>query len=333
MNNNDAFNVPKVSVIIPIYKVEKYIEKCARSLFEQTLDNMEYIFIDDCSPDNSVMILKKIIQEYPIRIPQTTILKMPSNAGIAGVRKRGIMESKGIFIIHCDGDDWVDNQLYEKMYNKAQSEKADVIICDFIYDYLGNQVKVVSNFNALTGHQLIKNWHKKSLHLSTCNKLIRSSLYKENHILPWEGLNMWEDNGLVARLLYHSNKISKIEGSYYHYNRTNENAMTSGYGINQVNQMIDIASNLADFFNSKPDAEEFQDTISAFKYLARINLVTDSFKNYKRFLKTFPESKYIARKLDSKAFSSKGKVRFNMVRFGLAPLFILLFKLYNRLHS
>ena len=87
---------------------------------------------------------------------------------------------------------------------------------------------------------------------------------------------MWEDNGLFARLFYHAGKISQIHGPVYHYNRTNINAMTSGYGLKQVEQMLGIASNLADFFGSKPDAEDFQDTVNAFNYLARLNLITDS---------------------------------------------------------
>lgn len=320
---------PAVSVIIPVYNVAPYIEKCARSLFEQTLEDLEIIFIDDCSPDYSVKIIKRTLKDYPHRREQTKFIKTPINFGQAGVRRIGILEAAGNYIIHCDGDDWVDIELYEKLYQKAIKNDSDIVFCDEKLEYKDKTVfSKVENLPP-TGKELIKNWYQRTYGLFCHNKLVKASLYRDNEILPWESLNMWEDNGLFSRLLYHSNKISQIHGPVYHYNRSNLNAMTASYGIKQVEQMIGIASNISDFFESKSDAKDFMDTVNAFKYLARINLITDSFKNYKRFLKTFPESKPIAKKLDLGAFSSKGRFRFNMVRFGLAPLFILMFKMKN----
>ena len=87
INQNE--NMPKVSVIIPVYGVEKYIERCARSLFEQTLDDIEYLFIDDCTPDKSVDILKHVLEEYPQRKSQVVIHRMEKNSGQAAVRKWG----------------------------------------------------------------------------------------------------------------------------------------------------------------------------------------------------------------------------------------------------
>ena len=83
--------MPKVSVLVPVYGVEKYIERCARSLFEQTLDDMEFIFVDDCTPDRSVEILKSIIEEYRLRFAEkkyaVRFVKMPTNSGLAAVRR------------------------------------------------------------------------------------------------------------------------------------------------------------------------------------------------------------------------------------------------------
>ena len=111
--------MPKVSVIIPIYGVEKYIERCARSLFEQTLDDIEYIFIDDCTPDNSMIVLQSIIEKYRFRLDKekkvVRIEKMPSNSGLTAVRSHGMQLALGEYVIHCDSDDWVDRELYETM--------------------------------------------------------------------------------------------------------------------------------------------------------------------------------------------------------------------------
>ena len=107
--------MPKISVIVPIYNVSAYIERCARSLWEQTLDDIEYIFINDCTPDNSMEILEKVLKDYPQRKSQTRIFKMPTNSRQAAVRRHGIKLAAGEYIIHCDADDWVDTNLYEKM--------------------------------------------------------------------------------------------------------------------------------------------------------------------------------------------------------------------------
>lgn len=321
---------PAVTVIVPVYNVAAYIEKCARSLFEQSFDNLEIIFIDDCSTDNSVDVIKTVLKEYPARKKQTRLIKMPSNAGSASVRRQGLIAATGDYVIHCDGDDWVDVDLYEMMYKEAVRTNADIVVCDEVMEYKGHREPNPTGTLPSNGKELLLNWYRHTVGMFCHNKLTRRSLYTDNNILPWPGLNMWEDNGLFTRLFYYADKVVQIKGGpLYHYNRANINAMTVNYGIKQVEQMIGIARNLADFFESKPDAGKYRKTIDAFKYLARINLITDSFRNYRRSKQTFPESHYISRELDPEAFSIKGRIRFYMVRYGVAPLFILMFKFYS----
>lgn len=325
-------DAPAVSVIVPVYNVSSYIEKCARSLFEQTLSDLEIIFVDDCSPDNSVEIIKQVLQEYPTRNSLTRIVRMPSNGGLAAVRRRGIIEAKGRYIIHCDGDDWVDCNLYATLYNKAIETNADIVVCDEVMEYDGYQVASPTRKLPANGQLIMKSWYACTVGMFCHNKLVRASIYKDYDVLPWIGLDMWEDNGLFARLFYYAENVVQIQGGpMYHYNRANVNAMTSGYGIKQVEQMIGIVEHLSEFFESQPDASEYKKTVDAFKYLARINLITDSFRNYRRFQKTFPETSYISSVLDKGAFSAKGRFRFNMIRFGFAPMFIMMFKVKNLL--
>ena len=98
----------KVSIVIPVYNVEKYIERCVRSLFEQTLDDIEYIFVDDCSPDQSVAVLQSTLQDYPNRKESVRIIRHKENKGVAVARNAGINAAQGKYLIHCDSDDWVD---------------------------------------------------------------------------------------------------------------------------------------------------------------------------------------------------------------------------------
>lgn len=91
--------MPKVSIIILVYNIEKYIEKCARSLFQQTLDDLEYIFVNDCTPDNSINVIQDVLKDYPSRKNQVKIVNLEINSGQAAARKRGVLEATGEFVI------------------------------------------------------------------------------------------------------------------------------------------------------------------------------------------------------------------------------------------
>ena len=103
--------MPKVSVIVPVYGVERYMERCARSLFEQTLDDIEFIFVDDCSPDRSLDILNEVLEEYVDRQLQTQIVRLDQNGGLPNARKVGLRLATGNYIIHCDSDVWVERDM------------------------------------------------------------------------------------------------------------------------------------------------------------------------------------------------------------------------------
>ena len=158
MQNND---MPKVSVIIPVYGVEKYIERCARSLFEQTLDCIEYIFVDDCSPDKSIEILERVADEYRSRLVEeqklVRIERMSKNSGLPNVRRYGIKLATGDFIAHCDSDDWVELDMYQQMYNKAIEEDADVVVCDYVLTNGKSVIKTINACHAKSAKQLIEN--------------------------------------------------------------------------------------------------------------------------------------------------------------------------------
>lgn len=328
----NSINTPAVSVIVPVYNVSAYIEKCARSLFEQTLDSLEIIFVDDCSTDNSIEIIKKTLENFKNRNSLTRIVRMSSNGGLAAVRRQGIIEAKGDFIIHLDGDDWVDTEYYKLLYDVAVKTDADIVVGDEVMEYTDKVVPKDNSELPASGKEIMRNWYRNTVGMFCHNKLVRRSLYTDYDVLPWEGLNMWEDNGLFARLFYYAEKVVNAHGPVYHYNRCNVGAMTAGYGIKQVNQMIGIAKYLTDFFQSKQDYNEFEKTVYAFQYLAKLNLIMDSFSDYRRFTSIFPQSNSIVSELDRNAFSTRGRLRFNMTRYRLASIFILLFK-FKRLIS
>lgn len=214
-------NSPKVSVIIPVYGVEKYIERCARSLFEQTLEDIEYIFVDDCTPDNSISILRKVLSEYPNREKQVKILHHDKNKGLAKARQTGLKIASGEYIAHCDSDDWVDKDLYKVLYNQAVNLKSDMIAFDCKFTDGVKTLKINSGGECTDTIECISSMMHRKTWWSLCNKLIRKDIYDRADIIyPVD--NMGEDMCLTLQLLYYCKAISyKHDVFYYYYQNTN----------------------------------------------------------------------------------------------------------------
>ncbi|MCQ2076874.1 MAG: glycosyltransferase [Bacteroidaceae bacterium] len=323
----------KLTIIIPVYKVEKYIEKCARSLFEQTLSDIEYIFVDDCSPDRSVEIIRGLIEIYRLRFAEerkvVRIESMPTNSGQAAVRRHGMLLASGEYVIHCDGDDWVDTDLYEKMYNKAKEDGADVVMCDFVYEYSKKQVIRKLREIHETGKQIVQSQWQTPMHFSLCNKMVKKSLHEISMVYPIEGVDMWEDNCVMYRLLYYVGKVSQIRNSYYHYNKNNQISLSASYGNKAINQMIKCSEIVSDFYHNKIDANDYKETVLFLKYYAKLSLITDSYEKLRTYNRIFPESNCMIKYIPYSTFSTKGKIRFWFVKHHLAWLFILMFKAKN----
>lgn len=118
--------MPKVSIVIPVYNVEEYIDKCLDSLVNQTMKDIEIIVVNDASPDNSQDIIDKYVKKYPKMVK--SIIK--KNGGVSDARNFGLKEATGEYIGFVDPDDWVTLDMYEKLYNKAKKDKCDLVACD-----------------------------------------------------------------------------------------------------------------------------------------------------------------------------------------------------------
>lgn len=206
--------MPKVSVIIPVYGVEKYIERCARSLFEQTLDDIEYLFIDDCTPDESIKELKRVLEEYPKRKPQVKIHRMEHNSGQAKVREWGMKNATGEYVIHCDSDDWVDSELYRKMLEATNNGVVDVVISDYVEIDEIKSIRVTCS-----GEPSVKKYLEKLMNgqitWALWNKLWKRTLL-DNPIV-WPTGNMGEDMCLCMQFLFYAKHINYVIGPAYNY--------------------------------------------------------------------------------------------------------------------
>lgn len=201
--------MPKVSVIIPVYGVEKYIERCARSLFEQTLDDIEYLFIDDCTPDRSIEILRLVLEEYPQRLHQVIIHRMEHNSGQAAVRKWGIQNASGDYLIHCDSDDWMDKDMLRQLYEKGIKDNDDIVVCDYYESDSSINKEVKQGFCDKKPDIMF------SYYTLWC-KIVKRSLFTENTILAPTG-NMGEDRVYSVQLAWYAKSIGYVATPLYYY--------------------------------------------------------------------------------------------------------------------
>lgn len=283
--------LPKISVIIPVYKAELYIETCVRSLFEQTLDDIEYIFINDCTPDKSMEIVNRVMEDYPLRKNQVKILHHEINKGISTSRNTGLNNATGVYIIHCDSDDWIDADLYEKLYNKAVEDNADIVMCDYKIVEAGNS-RINIHFYDENHRTCVKALLVGKLSPYLWNKLIKKKQYDENKIYFPDGINIREDFFVLVKLFFYSTKISKISDTFYYY-RKHDKSISRAIRIDENPEFTEsriIASKLAyNFLESQEKVSNYKQDILNSKLILKILLILNSSnKNY--WNKIFPEA-------------------------------------------
>lgn len=264
---------PKVSVIIAVYGAERYIERCAVSLFEQSLDDIEYIFINDCTKDRSIEVLESVVERYPHRREQIRIENMPVNSGQAAVRRRGIELAKGEYIIHCDSDDWVDRSMYSDMYNSAIANGSDIVVCDwFVVD--SSQKSYLTQQLPATKYGLINGLLSGSVEGYLWNKLVRSSLYSTIEYYP--ARNLTEDMVMCVQLFYNAHRVSHIARGYYYYFQNSESITQKRIDEYHTLKLgVDLYENfllIERFLRVKSDYMNFEQSLILRKYRVKLGL-------------------------------------------------------------
>ena len=194
----------KVSVIVPVYNAEHYIERCCESLFSQRLDSIEYIFVNDGSTDNSIQLIKNVAQNYHNRLDSINIIDRKDNRGVAFSRQQGLENTNGEYVIHCDADDWVECDMYETLFNQAKQNDADIICCNYIIDSEGKNSRVVE---FPKGDFQIQ-FNLSPIRGSLVNKLIRREMIVKNNIAFEKNINWGEDFLFSIKCQVLANRIS-----------------------------------------------------------------------------------------------------------------------------
>lgn len=206
----------KISVIVAVYGVEQYIAKCAHSLFAQTLQDVEFIFVNDCTKDNSMSVLRAVLNEYPVRKALTKIIDLTENGGVANARTIGMKLAKGEYMIHCDPDDYVDEDYLETLFRNARQTNADIVVCDYYREVHSKSEYVTQNYG-ITPNECIQYFYKSPFFPTLCATLVRSSIIHENQIYPYQNINTGEDLNVIFRTFLKAKTLSYINRAFYHY--------------------------------------------------------------------------------------------------------------------
>lgn len=281
---------PKVSVIVPVWGVEKYIEKCARSLFDQSLDDIEFIFVDDCTPDQSIIILNHVLLDYPNRKQQTRIVAHSKNMGLPQARKTGVDAANGEFVIFCDSDDYVENEMYAQLYEYAINKNCDLVHCDIDVVNDDGIVKTLSSSEQLSSEQLKRRIIDGDISNSLCNKLVRRLIY-QNVVFPQYGMN--EDNAVAIQIAYYAEKLGYIKHSYYKAYQNNASMSRAIGEEQQTRKFIESLENskyMVDFLLTKGCESNSKSVLRA-KMRPKIVLfpLLNKTKYLKLWRKTYPE--------------------------------------------
>lgn len=239
----------KVSAIIPVYNSEKYIEKCIKSVLNQTLDDIEIIIINDGSNDNSNEIISKYANDNRIKYYKR------KNHGIGNTRNFGIEKSCGEYICFIDSDDFIHENMFEKMYNRCINDKLDFLVCDY-YHYLENR-QSIEKFHIPHFENITLNENPKLLidiNLGPCNKFIKKDLFKDKMMRFPEDIK-YEDIPLIVKLLDKSKLIGKINEPLCYF-MVHDNSETTTMD-KRVFDIFKALNNINEYFKENKYVEEY----------------------------------------------------------------------------
>ncbi len=235
---------PLVSVIVPVFNVEKYLSKCLNSLVNQTLSEIEIIVVNDGSTDKS----QTIIDDFARRYPQKIFSFIKENGGLSDARNFGLQYANADFIGFIDSDDFVEQEMYKLMLEKAISCNADIVVCDILYEWeKSNTSRLMSGLRRLNGVDV-----KKDAMLSPLfawNKLYHKKFFKQYNLRYPIGL-WYEDIPVTLPIFAFADKIAYVEIPLVHYLQRDSSIM-GARSSRKMRDIFVIMTQVSDYFNDK----------------------------------------------------------------------------------
>lgn len=258
-----------ISIIVPIYNVEKYLNRCLESLVNQTYQDLEILLVNDGSTDNSASIANSYAEKY-----ERVYLLEKVNGGLSDARNFGLNHAKGEYVAFIDSDDWVDLTMFEKMMLLAKEKNADIVCCDMEYvDDEGN--REYSSGGSFDSIKVKDHPEIISINNSACNKIYRRKLFDQVQF----PVGCWyEDLGTVPKLIFLSESIAKVnEPLYFYYQRTGSISHTKNEKVFDIYTCLE---NVKDFISYRTEDKRYLDEINRMFIIHGAELTTLRIKDY-----------------------------------------------------
>ncbi|MCR5050212.1 MAG: glycosyltransferase [Paludibacteraceae bacterium] len=277
----------KVSVVVPVYGVEKYIARCAESLLNQDYEDKELIFVDDASPDESMTILQELLLHYPSQ--QVTLLRHSINRGLAAARKTGMAAARGEYVVHVDSDDYLEPNALTVLAAKAQETGADIIGMDFYFDW-GNKKKIYRGRWAEDAQAYCQLVLSGATMPNMWSHMMRKELIERAGVQPIIGLDTGEDYLFVSKICTHARSVAHVKSPLYHYMQTNDSSFMHVVSEKNIRSLIQVMNELSDFFARQ---DEYTEALRAGQWMKKTELMLRVPKKWYALVDQMPAEKPI----------------------------------------
>ena len=226
-------NNPLVSIVVPVYNAENYLDRCLNSIINQTYQNIEVILVDDGSVDNS----GTICEDYATKDRRFRVVHK-SNEGVSSARQTGLDLALGEYVIHADPDDWVEPNWIEELVKYAIKKKADITMCGYYQEFQSASSIENNAPTSLAKDDVLYDLLSGRIWGALWNKLIRKDCYHSFNVSFIRNMNLWEDLYMVTELVYNGATVSYLPLPLYHYDMfTNDSSIVRKPNINHIYSM------------------------------------------------------------------------------------------------
>lgn len=283
----------KVSVCVPVYNAGEYMRKCAESLLSQSLREVQYIFVNDCTPDHSMEILRSVLERYPDRVGDVTVLENDSNSGPMLSRMRAASLATGEYIYFPDADDWLDPDMLRLLYDKAVADSADLVVCRLLEHHPDGSDRLMPYADI---RYSTAEWQRRmpvcqGVYVGLTTTLIRRSVYEQvAPSMPSERLYAMEDYMLATRLHWASTRTVWLDRALYHNEVGNPRSVSKANASRALESKLKVAGYQLQYVKQTPALAEYLPPVRQFCAMMKSQLITSrTLWNPHRWLSLWPE--------------------------------------------
>lgn len=278
-----------ISIIIPVYNASECLNRCFDSIVRQTYRNLEVLFVDDCSSDDSEACIRLFMKRDEVSDLKVKCIHHECNKGVAAARNTGFDNAAGEYVYYLDADDYIEDNALELLYKEADKTGADIVGCEWFLSFNKNE-RHMTQPKVSSGEELFVKMARGVARWNLWLFMVKRSLYEENNIRFTEKMNMGEDMMVMMKLALYANKVNILNIPLYHYIQTNSDSLTRSWSKGYMDQITANVNEVENFVKNNY-GNRFDLEIGFLKLNIKLPLlISPSTEDYKKWMKWFPEA-------------------------------------------